>query len=318
MCLYPTIIQNPKFRANKGNNYNPPKCEDIRMQLIPIGCGNCIECRRQNSRQWQVRLNEEIKVTPNGNMVTLTFNDEELEKLSELATKELKIDKSEENEIAKIAVRRFLERWRKKYGKSVKHWLVTELGHTNTERIHLHGIIWTEHKDDIKNIWKYGYVTLGNGSTNYVNERTINYIVKYITKLDSDHKGYKAKILCSSGIGANYINTINSNHNKYTGKQTDESYITPTGTKLNLPIYYRNKIYTEKEREELWINKIDKGIRYICGDKVNIAANEKNYETLLTYHQRINKRLGYGDKSKEWSKEQYREERKRLKRKKGV
>ena len=32
-------------------------------------------------------------------------------------------------------------------------------------------------------------------------KKTINYIVKYITKMDVDHKGYKGKILCSKGIG---------------------------------------------------------------------------------------------------------------------
>ena len=42
-----------------------------------------------------------------------------------------------EDGIATLAVRRFLERWRKKYKKSVKHWFVTELGGKFTERIHL-------------------------------------------------------------------------------------------------------------------------------------------------------------------------------------
>ena len=45
-----------------------------------------------------------------------------------------------ENETAKTAIRLFLERWRKKYGRSTKHWFITELGHDNTERLHLHGI----------------------------------------------------------------------------------------------------------------------------------------------------------------------------------
>ena len=44
-----------------------------------------------------------------------------------------------------------------KYKKSVKHWLVTELGGKFTERIHLHGIIFTNEDDKtIQNLWKYG------------------------------------------------------------------------------------------------------------------------------------------------------------------
>ena len=32
-----------------------------------------------------------------------------------------------------------------------------------------------------------------------------------------------------------------------------------------LPIYYRNLIYTEEEREKLWIEKLNKGERWIGG-----------------------------------------------------
>ena len=32
---------------------------------------------------------------------------------------------------------------------------------------------------------------------NYVNERTVNYIVKYLTKVDEKHKAYKSIVLTS-------------------------------------------------------------------------------------------------------------------------
>ena len=40
--------------------------------------------------------------------------------------------------------------------------------------------------------------------------------------------------------------------------QTKETYINSQGFKMALPVYYRNKIYTEEEREKLWIEKLDK------------------------------------------------------------
>ena len=96
-------------------------------------------------------MNEEIKHDNTGQFITLTFSNQELEKL----TKETGIKES--NAVATIAVRRFLERWRKKYKKSVKHWLVTELGRKFTERIHLHGILFTNEDDKtIEKLWKYG------------------------------------------------------------------------------------------------------------------------------------------------------------------
>ena len=202
-------------------------------------------------------------------------------------------------------MRRFLERWRKKYKKSVKHWLVTELGHNGTERIHLHGIIWTEKKEEIERIWQYGWVYVGK----WVNEQTINYIVKYINKIDLEHKGYEPKILTSAGIGANYINKSDSKKNKYAEKETKEYYTTKKGTKLNLPIYYRNKIYSEKERELLWLQKLNKKTRYVLG----VEVNEEDYEKTLEYAQIRNKKLGYGDLTNNWDKSEYKKQRSVLK-----
>ena len=138
-----------------------------------------------------------------------------------------------DNEIATLATRRFLERWRKKFKKSCRHWLVTELGQTNTERIHLHGLLFTtEGIETIEEIWKYGHVYIGD----YVNEKTINYIVKYISKTDQLHKEYKSKVLTSPGIGKGYVDRLDAKNNRYK-QDTNETYKTRNGIKLNLPIY---------------------------------------------------------------------------------
>jgi hypothetical protein len=312
MCLYPKLIDNPKYKATKKNGGIIPPINDIRVTKVPIGCGNCIECRKQKSREWQVRLNEEIRNNRNGKFVTLTFEEGELQKLKKEVIKTITPEELIENEIAKLGTRRFLERWRKKYKKSVKHWLITELGHNNTERIHIHGIIWTNEIEDIKKIWTYGHTYIGD----YVNERTVNYIVKYVTKIDTDHKGYKAKILTSAGIGSNYIKRIDSNINKYKDKNTKEYYRTRTGLKLALPIYYRNKLYTEEEREKLWIEKLDKEERYILGEKISIKENEIQYEETLKRAQQKNKRLGFGDNSETWQMAHYKRMRNILKKNK--
>jgi len=193
MCLFPKLVKNRKYVANKKNQGNVPEADDQRKLYVPIGCGKCMECLKKKSREWQVRLNEEIKTDSRGLFVTLSFSDESLQ---ELQTDIIGLSGYElDNETATKAVRRFLERWRKKHKKSVKHWLVTELGTQNTERIHLHGIIFTDLKDDVKQIWKYGNVYIGD----YVNEETIGYIVKYLHKTDPKHKEYKPKILTNKG-----------------------------------------------------------------------------------------------------------------------
>ena len=150
MCLYPKLIANPKYRANKKNGGIIPAVFDNRILQVPIGCGNCIECRKKKKREWQIRLYEECEENKNGIFVTLTFSNESIRELG----KEIKnLDGYErDNAIATLAVRRFLERWRKKHKKSVRHWLITELGHNGTENIHLHGIIWTDNRKDIGNM----------------------------------------------------------------------------------------------------------------------------------------------------------------------
>lgn len=304
MCLYPILIKNKKYEPNKKNGGNPPTPTDSRVRLVPVKCGKCMECRKAISREWQIRLQEEIKHDNKAQFITLTFNDEELCKLI------MDISKKEEasareidgNWIATEATRRFLERWRKSKKKSVKHWLVSEMGHKNTERIHLHGLIWTSlSAKEIQTIWKYGKIWIGE----YVNAKTINYIVKYITKLDNDHKGFQGKVLCSPGIGKGYTQTFNAKQNEYNEKQTNETYKLNNGAKVALPVYFRNKIYSEEERQKLWLEKLDKQTRYVNGQKIRIRnrKDELTYFKILEYEQRKNKLLGYGDRT--WNKKVY-------------
>ena len=101
------VKKNPKYKKNKKNGGIIPAILDERVLAVPIGCGECIECRKQNS---------------------------------------------------------------------------------------------------------YGQIT------NYVNEKTVNYIIKYITKIDEQHKTYQPKILCSKGIGAGYMKRSDWENAKFKGK----------------------------------------------------------------------------------------------------
>lgn len=307
MCLYPKLIENRKYKPNKKNGGIIPPITDDRVLYVAVGCGKCMECMQQKKREWLVRLQEEIKENNNCKFVTLTFRDEELDKLQE------EIDTSDyyikSNESATLAVRRFLERWRKKYKKSVRHWLVTELGQNNSERVHLHGILWTDvDNDTIQELWKYGNIWVGT----YVNARTINYIVKYIHKQDIEHKNYKPKILCSKGIGSRYLKTTNTNRNKYKGKETNTLYKNAQGYEMALPIYYRNHIYSEEEREKLWIHMLDKEERWVCGERVDISESEDEYYKLRDYYREKNKRLGYGDDTENFDEKQYKDLRRKF------
>ena len=161
MCLYPKLIPNKRYLPTKKNGGVPPVCPDERLRYVTAACGDCYECRRQKQRQWVVRMSEERRQTPNAYFLTLTIDDKSYKQLKQ------KYKLKDDNDIATKAIRLCLERIRKKTGKSVKHWFITELGHEKTERLHLHGIVWG----------------LGNGEKItkpiVTGKQTVNYITKY-------------------------------------------------------------------------------------------------------------------------------------------
>lgn len=302
MCLFPKLIPNKKFYPNKKNGFNPPPMKDGRTKLVPIRCGKCIECKKQKAREWQVRLCEEEKIWAHKYCMTLTFSNESLQDLCN------ETGLNESNAVATLAIRRFLERWRKTHKKSLQHWFITELGHVNTERIHMHGIVFSNDiltKEIIYKYWKYGNVDWGewNGL------KTINYLIKYVHKVDNEHKNFEQVVLCSKGIGANYLNRpLTKKIHKYNENLTIEFYRLPNGCKVNLPIYYRNKLWDEDTREKLWCHRLDKDERYIMGNKIeNVSTleGENLYYKMLKTAQENNKLLGFGDDSFQWKKRDY-------------
>lgn len=287
---------------NKKNGGVPPICDDYRKLYVPVGCGVCKECMQQKASQWKIRLFEELKVNKYALFVTLTFSADALKSLIDTTNNIVG------NAIAGKAVRLFLERWRKKNKKSLRHWLITELGHDNTERIHLHGIFFSNEeidKTEIDKIWSYGYTYIGD----YCTLRTINYIAKYITKTDFEHKGYVPQIFASAGIGRNYTKRpLVKQIHRYMNSNTIEYYRFPNGSICNLPIYYRNKLFTEDQREQLWINKLDQNKRYVLGvevENINTIQGEDRYYRILRKAQELNTQAGYGDNTQEWKKKDY-------------
>ena len=96
--------------------------------------------------------------------------------------------------------------------------------------------------------------------------------------------------------------------------ETREYYRTPTGHKMRLPIYYRNKRWNDDEREKLWIKKLDQEIRWVGGEKIKVDTQEgiDEYWKTLEYYRRKNNELGFGNGTKDWSREKYENDRRIL------
>ena len=92
-------------------------------------CGYCFECRKKKRNAWRVRNFEQLRETSTAIFFTGTVSPERYNYIKE------KYNLKTDNEIITKIHRLFLERIRKETGKSMKHWCVTEKGHTNTRKI---------------------------------------------------------------------------------------------------------------------------------------------------------------------------------------
>lgn len=287
MCLYPITIKNKRFLPNKKNGWRPPVCPDERLLYVDCDCGYCYECRKKNARQWRIRMSEELKQNPHAVFFTGTFAPKRIEYLCG----RYGLDEEDVNAIATKEMRLFLERLRKANGgRSVKHWVVTERGHDNTKRIHVHGIYFHEDKKVLLKLLRENWIAGYKYNGQYVNEKTINYIVKYLTKTDLDNPNFKGKVLASPGLGNRYVKSLDAQMVKYfprtETRQTRDWYIFRDGTKASLPRYYREKLFTEDERQLLWIEKQEEGFSYVMGEKIdtNTEEGKKQYKELKDYY----------------------------------
>lgn len=244
-CIIGRSVVNPRYKkiaphrhyALYGHRYD---------YIIPVDCGRCINCLKKYLGNWSFRLQQEFNHLPrdvisNSFFVTLTIEPEFYTEKKPLLIK---------------MVRRFLERVRKNYGRSVRHFLITERGE-NFGRYHFHGFLIDIPfpPNELYNLWHYGFadvVPLDNSE--YPLSQRISYITTYITK------GKKSKIdviiapedfplvLTSPGLGAAYADSKRSFHHQ------NNTYIpfADNGSRLvRLPRYLRQKIFSESELKEL-------------------------------------------------------------------
>lgn len=137
-----------------------------------------------------------------------------------------------------------------------------------------------------------------------------------LQKLDHDHLEFKPVILCSAGIGKAFTESYAAKETyKYRPHESKEYYLLNDGHKVALPIYYRNKFYTQKERDEMWTDRLDKNEIYVNGIRIrNLNTDEgyKNYIATLKTQQEWQNKIGYSDPSIEWNANRYTHEWKEL------
>lgn len=174
----------------------------------------------------------------------------------------------------------------------------------------MHGLMWTnEPPTEIDNIWKYGNTKIETATLD-----AIPYALKYFLKPDTKHKNFKGKIIASKGIGKGFIYSYDAR--KVQQMEESEYVKTKSGYKTAVPMYWRRKLFTESELDEKWTKLLDKNVRYIQGERIDISTKEgeDEYYRALEYYQKLNAELGFNKSP--WDRDNYKKSRKNLQKKK--
>lgn len=217
--------------------------KNLDRQVYPDGlevpCGKCLYCRSQKRREWALRLTHELSYWPQSSFLTLTYSDSFLP-IGPYAWPTLRKDD----------LQRFFKRLRKRIT-PVRYFACGEYG-DNTQRPHYHLIMYglgleDEHKQIVMDSWPlcdWDNPSIREGSFGLVEQKSIQYVAKYINKLltgDSAYEMYEALgreplfRLVSQGLGARY-----ADNNAQQIQQ--QQHITSNGVPHSIPRYYINRL----------------------------------------------------------------------------
>lgn len=231
-CERPITIRNPRYGNEQSEQYwreyfwETYQIKDLPNEYINVPCGTCASCIKRKANDWRLRLMAEYNRYPNSMFITLTFDDDNLKRFQYNPNR---------------SVRLFLDRARKVFSKSLRHFIIAERGE-KSGRLHYHGILFNYPKEldveVLRRLWKYGFVFIG-----YCNPKTINYVVKYITKNGSTVvKKDIPRVIVSKGLGSNFADYVKQEFNQMS------PIIQSNGYTISLPRYIVDKVYSLDEQ----------------------------------------------------------------------
>lgn len=264
-CTNPISLLNPLFKENYS---------DIPLELryITVPCGRCLACRIERTREWTVRLKQELFYWDKALFLTLTYNQDNM---------------PQDGSLNKPVIQKFLKRIRRLIEpRTIKYYFVGEYGDT-TFRPHYHAIIYGLSEEDrelIEKSWKYGFSYLGS-----VTHDSIQYVAGYIQKkyngdLAVEVYGKKQPpfSLMSKGLGKQFV----IDNKRYLEQNQS---MTVNGVKTGLPRYYKKLLDIDnvktkqfaKEKEEDIKEKLEKkGINYLDQPSYRLKAKNQHDKTL--------------------------------------
>jgi hypothetical protein len=241
----------------------------IKDQKYLVPCGRCAACLQRKRSDWVVRLQQELKCSENALFITLTYEDRYVPTTGEHDT------------LSRIDVQKFMKRLRKRCEKGIKYYLVGEYG-SKTQRPHYHAIMFNvmpldktkQPQDVITDSWMIirsdnKRVPIGHVHFGTVTGASMSYTAKYILQ---NWRKYLEKerpfSLMSKGIGIDYVKT---NYRYHENNIEHMHMVNEGGSKTALPRYYKDKLYSKREKKIYEIRCRNKA-------KENFIKKQDHYE----------------------------------------
>lgn len=278
----------------------------LKPVLVPdvgfVPCGQCIPCRLNYARQWSIRIMDEAKMSKKSCFLTLTYDEDHL---------------PANRSVAKREVQLFLKRLRKAVAPDkIRFFASGEYGE-HYQRPHYHlalfGIdvdspVFVDRHYSPKRkvfyarmpVWSNGFVAVGHltvDSANYI----AGYMVKKIKGKDAKEHyknlGIESEFALMSrrpGIGGDFLEKQGQHL-----KEVD--FCVCKGRKQPLPRYYRNKLFSEDERDALLMKKkSDEFDKWLAdqenGVKYEYLTPEQEEEKRIQFERNFNARRNLKEK----------------------
>lgn len=250
---------------------------------IPVPCGKCVECLKRRTSGWSFRLMQEEKKAHSAFFLTLTYD-----------TKYVPITPNGFMNLDKRDVQLFMKKLRKAHPKDhpkIKYYAAGEYG-TKNWRPHYHLIIFNVLIDLCQSSWDKGQIHYGT-----VTGASVGYTLKYLAKpkripVHRNDDRLSEFSLMSKGLGSAYLTEHMVSWHK--NDLDNRMYVNlDDGQKISMPRYFKDRIYTEQERQRIGFlsrfkalskaSEQEEQLRQIHGDnyfKVLVEIDKAKYEKM--------------------------------------
>lgn len=274
-CMFPIIKKDEKNSAG-----------------LALPCGRCPECLKSRTSAWSFRLRQEEKRSTSAHFVTLTYD-----------THHVPITSNGYMSLRKSDLQNFFKRLRKlhfkhdgNYDRKIKYYACGEYGDTKA-RPHYHIILFNSTTDIIEQAWSLKGYRLGEIHIGTVSEASVGYTLKYICKESRvpQHRNddrLPEFPLMSKRLGDNYLtDAIRTYHH---ADLENRMYIPiENNQKIAMPRYYKQKLYTDEQRQQIGENvkakmqiQIDNLHKQFGVLEYARATQNKRQDTLKKYYQK--------------------------------